>query len=154
MFVSDTLVQAWGPGVRGAQGMLQSMASVLHQGQKDTTQATVGRDGRLPHLCQAACAQAKVGAGACDVAEGIAAGQHVLPKLLVDVVEDVGLWVDVGEGLGGQHQGAAVIPHGLQHLRVLAGKRSSSSKGVRREQNIAQAWQCMCRMPSFVPDPS
>jgi len=31
--------------------------------------------------------------------------EHILPELLVDVVEDVGLGVDVGEGLGGEAEG-------------------------------------------------
>ena len=47
--------------------------------------------------------------GAGDVAPGVTAGQHVLPELLVDVVEDVAVGVDVVEALRGGRGGAALV---------------------------------------------
>jgi hypothetical protein len=69
--------------------------------------------------------------GAGDVAPGVAAGQHVLPELLVDVVEDVDVGVDVGEGLGREAQADVVVVHDLQHLRWVCGCVRARVKGVR-----------------------
>ena len=52
-----------------------------------------------PHRSQGLGAQAKVGAGAGDVAERVTPREYVLPELLVGVVENVPGQVDVAERL-------------------------------------------------------
>lgn len=68
------------------------------------------------HHAKAAGTQTEVCSCAGDVSQCITSWQHILPELLVDVVEYVCIGVYVVEGLGGQAQGALIIPHGLKDL--------------------------------------
>jgi hypothetical protein len=68
------------------------------------------------YLGQAVSPEAEVGAGAGDIAQGIAPRQHHLPELWVDGIEQVCCRGDVFEGLGCQAQAGGVVPHDLQHL--------------------------------------